>query len=102
MLGAFAQPSQNTTMLVRVLQGTAQTGLVNVSVNIGSVTLSQLVNVQGNNIAVPITIPVSANIGLGAQVCATVLSSGSQVCNAVTNINQAAANEVPVHLNQAQ
>ncbi|HZA47672.1 MAG TPA: hypothetical protein VE521_01970 [Nitrososphaera sp.] len=95
--------AQDTEFLVRLVQGTAQTGLVNVSVQVGSVIVSDTVDVTGNNIAVgPIAIPVAANVNVGALVCATILSTDDQVCRFVQNVQQDAENRVTLNLRQAQ
>jgi hypothetical protein len=96
---ASAQP-QDVRFLVRLVQATAQEGLglVNVSVQIGSVIVNDVIDINRNNIAVPI----AANVNVGAQVCATVLSSGDQVCEFVQDVEQDARNRVTLDLSQAQ
>lgn len=101
MQTAYAQ-TEDTRFLVRVIQGTAQTGLVNVSVQLGSVIVNDVIDVNRNNIAIPITVPIAANVNVGAQVCATVLSSGDIVCEAVQEVEQNAINRVVLNLTQAQ
>jgi hypothetical protein len=98
---AIAQ-QQDTRFLIRLVQGTAQTGLVNLSVQVGNVIVSDVIDVTRNNIAVPITIPIAANVNVGAQVCATILSSGDQVCEFVQDVEQNAVNRVVLDLTQAQ
>jgi hypothetical protein len=51
---------------VRLVQATAQEGLVNVSVQIGSVIVNDVIDINRNNIAVPITVPIAANVNVGA------------------------------------
>jgi hypothetical protein len=63
------------------VQGAAQAGLVNVNVQVGNVIVNDVVDVTRNNIAIPITIPVAVDVNVGAQVCATVLSSGDKSAN---------------------
>jgi predicted DsbA family dithiol-disulfide isomerase len=98
-LQASAQP-QDVRFLVRLVQATAQEGLglVNVSVQIGSVIVNDVIDINRNNIVVPI----AANVNVGAQVCATVLSSGDQVCEFVQDVEQDARNRVTLDLSQAQ
>jgi hypothetical protein len=98
-LQASAQP-QDVRFLVRLVQATAQEGLglVNVSVQIGSVIVNDVIDINRNNIAVPI----AANVNVGAQVCATVLSSGDQVYEFVQDVEQDARNRVTLDLSQAQ
>jgi hypothetical protein len=98
---AIAQP-QDTRFLIRLIQGTAQDGLVNVSVQVGSVIVNDVIDVNRNNIAVPITIPVAANVGVVAQVCAEILASGDIVCEQVADLEQNARNRVTLNLDQAQ
>jgi cell division protein FtsL len=98
---AIAQP-QDTRFLIRLVQGTAQTGLVNVSVNLGGVIVNDVIDVNRNNIAIPITIPVAANVGVVAQVCAEIISSGDDVCEQVSDLEQNARNRVTLDLSQAQ
>ena len=94
--------TEDTRFLVRLVQGAAQEGLVNVNVQLGSVIVNDVVDVNRNNIAIPITVPVAADVNVGAEVCATVLSSGDQVCNTVQNVEQNAMNRVNLDLSQAQ
>jgi hypothetical protein len=96
---AIAQQEQ-TEFLVRIVQGTAQTGLVNVSVEIGSVIVDVDRVISDNNVQV--AIPITANLNLGAEVCATILSSGDQVCRFVQNVQQDAENRVTLNLRQAE
>jgi enamine deaminase RidA (YjgF/YER057c/UK114 family) len=98
---AIAQ-QQDTQFLIRLVQGTAQTGLVNVSVQVGNVIVSDVIDVTGNNVAIPITIPIAANVNVIATVCATILSSGDQVCKTVADVEQDAVNRVTLNLRQAQ
>jgi hypothetical protein len=93
--------NEATRFLIRVIQGTAQAGLVNVSVNLGGVIVNDVIDVTRNNIAVPITIPVAANVGVVANVCATVLSTGDVVCTTVSDLEQRAMNQVTLNLDQA-
>src|ERR671918_513386 len=95
---AVAQ-QEETEFLIRLVQGTAQTGLVNVSVQIGNVIVSDVLDVEENNVA--IAIPITANLNVGALVCATILSSGDQVCRFVQNVQQDAENRVTLNLRQA-
>lgn len=76
--------------------------MVNVSVQIGSVIVNDVIDINRNNIAVPITVPVAANVNVGAQVCATVVSSGDQVCEFVQDVERNARNRVTLDLSQAQ
>jgi hypothetical protein len=99
---AASAQTEEARFLIRLVQGTAQTGLVNVSIQVGNVIVNDVVDVNRNNIAIPITIPVAANVNVGAQVCATVLSSGDQVCEFVQNVDQDAINRVILDLTQAQ
>jgi hypothetical protein len=94
--------TEDTRFLVRLVQGATQEGLVNVNIQMGSVIVNDVVDVNRNNIAIPITIPVAADVNVGAQVCATVLSSGDQVCEFVQNVEQDAINRVILDLSQAQ
>jgi hypothetical protein len=94
--------TEDTRFLVRLVQGAAQEGLVNVNVQVGNVIVNDVVDVTRNNIAIPITVPVAANVNVGAQVCATVLSSGDQVCEFVEDVEQNARNRVTLDLSQAQ
>jgi hypothetical protein len=98
---ANAQPD-DARFLVRVVQGTAQTGLVNLNVQVGNVIVNDVIDVSRNNIAIPITVPIAANVNVGAQVCATILSSGDQVCEFVQEVEQDAINRVTLDLTQAQ
>lgn len=98
---ANAQP-EDTRFLVRLVQGTAQEGLVNVSVQIGAINVNDVIDVNRNNIVIPITVPVAADVNVGAQVCATVLSSGDQVCEFLQNVQQDAMNRVTLDLSQVQ
>jgi hypothetical protein len=98
---AIAQPTPDTRFLVFLVQG-AQAGLVNVSVQIGAINVQDLVDVNQNNIAVPITVPVAANVGVVANVCATIISSGDQVCEQVGDLEQNARNRLTLDLSQAQ
>jgi hypothetical protein len=95
--------AQDTEFLVRLVQGTAQTGLVNVSVQVGSVIVDAEELISRNNIVVgPILIPVAANLNLGANVCAEILSTGDITCRFVQNVQQDAENRVTLNLRQAQ
>lgn len=94
--------TEDVRFLVRLVQGAAQTGLVNVNVQIGAINVQDVVDVNRNNIAIPITIPIAADVNVGAQVCATILSSGDQVCEFVQNVEQNAVNRVTLDLSQAQ
>ena len=98
---ANAQPD-DARFLVRVVQGTAQTGLVNLNVQVGNVIVNDVIDVSRNNIAISITVPIAANVNVGAQVCATILSSGDQVCEFVQEVEQDAINRVTLDLTQAQ
>jgi hypothetical protein len=94
--------TEDTRFLVRLVQAATQEGLVNVNVQIGAVNVQDVVDINRNNIAVPITVPVAADVNVGAQVCATVLSSGDQVCEFVQNVEQNARNRVTLDLSQGQ
>lgn len=94
--------TEDVRFLVRLVQGAAQGGLVNVNVQVGSVIVKDVVDVTRNNIAIPITIPVAADVNVGAQICAAVLSSGDIVCESVQNVQQNAINRVTLDLTQAQ
>ncbi len=75
------------------------------NVQVGDVDVDRVVSVDRNNIAVPITLPVAANVNVGATVCATILEGpqeGDEVCKTVQNVQQDATNRVTLNLNQTQ
>ena len=90
--------------IIRLVSATAQSGLVNVSVQgvAVAVPISQLVNVQGNNIAVVVQAPIDVVAGVSALVCATVLSSGQQVCNTITDVTGPGPSQTILNLPQIQ
>jgi len=101
---AASAQTEEAEILVRIIQGAAQEGLVNLNVQVGNVDVIDdiTVDVSENNIALPITIPIAANVNAAVEVCATVLSSGDQVCRTVQNVQQDATNRVTLPLSQAQ